>query len=290
MTHCNSRKDISLVILAAGLGRRFGGEKQLATVGKSGKPLMYYSVMDAWEVGIRKMVLIVNSIIEPVIRRSFLPMLPGDLEVSLLCQETDDLPAGCPTVPRQKPWGTGHALWCARGAVDAACIVMNADDYYGADTIGCLAKHLERSEDWAMVSYALENTLSGFGAVNRGLCQVEDGFLLGVKECLEIKQDHDGIHGVLDGRPVTLEPDKPVSMNIWAFDRRVFGRLEKGLGRFIRDTRIDNGAEYYLPMQVMSDIESGEAHVRVFPSREAWYGITYREDLARIGDIFDARD
>lgn len=286
MTHCNSRDNTSLVILAAGLGRRFGGEKQLATVGETGKPLMYFSLMDAWRAGVRKLVLVVSSGIERVIRQSFLPVLPEDLQVSIVIQDAADLPGGCRAVPREKPWGTGHALWCARTAVEAGCIVINADDYYGPGAMARLLAHLEESADWAMVSYPLEHTLSGFGTVNRGLCRVRKNFLLAVSEFLDIERADNGIRGVLDGRSVSLEPDAPVSMNIWAFGRDVFDCLEKGMERFFVAYEISDLEEFYLPTQVMSSIKSAEARVRVYPSSEKWHGITYREDLAVIGGLF----
>ena len=157
-----------------------------------------------WRAGVRKLAPVVNSGIEPIIRNRFLPMLPVDLEISMVIQQSGDLPAGCQAAPREKPWGTGHALWCARAAVDAACIVINADDYYGPQAFTHLLCHQEESADWAMASYRLENTLSAFGTVNRGLCRIQTGFLEGVSECLDIERTDAGIHGVLDGRAVSL--------------------------------------------------------------------------------------
>jgi len=285
MPHCNSRGDTSLVILAAGLGRRFGGEKQLATIGETGRPLMYFSVMDAWRSGVRKLVLVVSPGIEPLIRKRFLPMLPGDLEISIVFQKSSDLPAACHAVPREKPWGTGHALWSARTAVEAACIVINADDYYGPQAMTRLLSHLEESADWAMASYPLEKTLSGFGTVNRGLCRVRAGFLEGVSECHDIKRTDRGIRGVLDGRAVSLEPDAPVSMNAWAFGRNVFDCLERGMTCFFADREVSDRDEFYLPSQVMASIKSGAVRVQVYASSDDWHGVTYREDLALIGDF-----
>lgn len=282
MTHCNS----SLVILAAGLGSRFGGEKQLAPIAGTGRPLMYFSVMDAWRSGISKLVLVVNPGIEPLIRDRFLPMLPGDLEISIVIQQSADLPAGCQAAPRERPWGTGHALWCARTVVDAACIVINADDYYGPQAMKHLLCHLEKSADWAMVSYPLENTLSGFGTVNRGLCRVQAGFLQGVFECLDIERTNAGIRGVRDGRAVSLEPGAPVSMNIWAFGSNIFDCLEEGMKNFFAGCKTSGREEFYLPAQVMASIQSGTVRVQVYPSSDDWHGVTYREDLARLGGLF----
>lgn len=289
MTHCSSRNSVSLVILAAGLGRRFGGDKQVATIGDTGKPLMYFSVMDACRAGVRNLVLIINPAIEEAIKKDFLPLLPADLAVTLVRQRADDLPSGCQAEPREKPWGTSHALWCARNAVPAGCIVINADDYYGPAAMMRLVEHFDGGNEWAMVSYHLENTLSEFGAVNRGICEESGGFLQAVRECLAIEYLYGIIRGEIDGRPVTLSPGAAVSMNIWGFGPDIFACLEKGIARFFAETGGIGEAEYYLPTQVMASIESGENRVRVYQSTQKWQGITFREDLERLGEAFSGR-
>jgi NDP-sugar pyrophosphorylase family protein len=284
MTHCSSRNSISLVILAAGLGSRFGGDKPLAPIGSSGKPLMYFSVMDAFGAGIRNLVLVVSRSIEEAMEKHFLPLLPGDLEVTLVTQRVDDLPAGCQAGSREKPWGTSHALWCARNAVPAGSIVINADDYYGPAAMNRLLAHFDQRDDWAMVSYRLENTLSESGAVNRGLCEVSDGVLVAVRECLAIESVDGLIRGEIGGKPVSLSPDAQISMNIWGFGPDIFACLEKGITRFFAETGEIGEAEYYLPLQVMASIESGENRVCVYQSTEKWLGITFREDLERLDE------
>lgn len=286
MTHCSSRSSVSLVILAAGLGRRFGGNKQLATVGDTGKPLMYFSVMDAYQAGVRNLVLVINQQIEQAILDQFLPLLPVDLEVSLVEQRSQDLPVDCGPVSRQKPWGTGHALWCARERVQADCIVVNADDYYGPVSMRQLLSHFENRGDWAMVNYRLENTLSDFGVVNRGLCEQIDGALVAVRECLSIAQVDGVIRGRLDGNAVQLDPATSVSMNIWGFTRDIFKCLEAGLARFLARAGDDPQLEFYLPNQVMASIKAGECSVSVYHSQENWQGITYQEDLQRLAAYF----
>ena len=286
MTHCNSTASVSLIVLAAGLGRRFGGGKQLATIGNTGKPLMYFSVMDAYLAGVRRLVLVINQQIEQAVSKQFLPLLPRDLEVSLVLQRVDDLPDGSLTCSRQKPWGTGHALWSAREVVQAGCIVINADDYYGPDAMQQLILHFENCNDWAMVSYQLRNTLSEFGFVNRALCEEKDGFLVTVKECLSIKHVNGVICGEAAGKPVTLEPEVPVSMNIWGFGPDIFACLEKGLIKFFAGVQDRSQAEFYLPAQVMASIESGDNQVRVYPGLDKWQGITYPGDLVRLGELF----
>lgn len=289
MTHCNSRLPVSLVVLAAGLGRRFGGHKQLATIGDTGKPLMYFSVLDAYQSGVRHLVLLINNDIEPAIRKQFLPLLPGDLEVSLVWQRIADLPEGCPLITREKPWGTSHALWSARRAVPSASIVINSDDYYGPGAMNQLMSHFQRHSSWAMVSYPLHKTLSEIGAVNRGLCEERDGILLSVRECLSIESVNGAIRGEVDGNPVILTPETPVSMNIWGFGPDIFACLEKGLVDFFSGPGVNGSAEYYLPTQVMVSIKAGVNRVRVYRSRDSWQGITYREDLERLAGSFSKR-
>ena len=277
---------VSLIVLAAGLGRRFGGDKQLSTIGDTGKPLMYFSVMDAYRAGVRELVMVINDEIMQAVSKQFLTLLPKDLKVSLVLQRTDDLPDGCAVGSRPKPWGTGHALWSARKTVKAGCIVINADDYYGPGAMKQLLLHFGDGGGWAMVSYQLGNTLSEFGSVNRGLCEGKNGLLVSVKECLSIKHVNGVIHGEIDGTPVTLDPETPVSMNIWGFGPDIFDCLEKGLIGFFAGQEDKNKAEFYLPAQVMSCINAGDNNVRVYPGRDQWQGITYREDLARLGDVF----
>ena len=232
MSNCNSGEGVSLVILAAGLGKRFGGGKQLATIGRTGKPLMYFSVMDAWRSGIRRLVLVINRDIRQAVEKRFLPLLPSDLDVRLVEQRSTELPAARSVPGREKPWGTAHALWCAREAVPGCCIVINADDYYGRQSHARLLEHFGGSPEWAMMAFPLEKTLSDFGAVNRGLCETHNGYLAAVRECLAIRRTTSGMEGKLDGRLVALDPSTPVSMNIWGFGPDVFDRLERGLVQF----------------------------------------------------------
>lgn len=288
MTHCSSPRAPDLVVLAAGLGRRFGGGKQLAAIGNSGKPLMYFSVMDAWRAGVRKLVLVVDPATANVVEEQFLPLLPPGLSVRLVPQRTQDIPDGCSANPRGKPWGTGHALWCSRDAVPGACIVINADDYYGAGAMTRLVEHFSRRTDWAMVSYPLDGTLSDFGDVNRGLCDIRDGWLVSVRECLDVSRNGEQVSGELAGDRVRLDPETPVSMNIWGFGPEIFECLGRGLAAFFAGLETGSDDEFYLPAQVMASIESGEARVRVYHGREQWLGITYREDLQRLAAAFEA--
>lgn len=284
MAHCNSIDGVSLVVLAAGLGSRFGGWKQLANVGATGRPLMCRSAEDAWNAGVRSVVLVVNKAIERAIEEQILPLLPVEMEVSLVRQDPDDLPAACSVPARDKPWGTGHALWCARNAVSGDCIVINADDYYGPNSMRLLLRHFARRRNWAMVSFRLSDTLSESGAVNRGLCEVRGGILCSVRECLGIIRDDRGLHGEMDGRTVSLSSDVPVSMNIWGFTADVFDCLERGLIRFFNAGEPEESAEFYLPSLVMESIAAGEGSVSVYPGSDRWRGVTYPEDLRRLDE------
>lgn len=285
MTHCSS---IGLVVLAAGLGRRFGGEKQLAPIGSTGRPLMHFSAMDAWRAGVRKLVLVVNEAVAALVKSEFLPLLPGDMEVSLVLQRPDDVPPGFPARRREKPWGTGHALWCARDAVSDEFIVINADDYYGYGSMERLVSHFGARRNWAMIGFPLAGTLSAAGAVSRGLCEVRDDYLTGIRECHGIALEDGAIRGEVDGRAIVLQGDMPVSMNIWGFSRDFFDCLERGLARFFSRGEAADEAEFYLPEQVMAAIAAGEGRVRVYPASDPWHGITYKDDLALLGDVFNA--
>jgi len=286
MTHCSSMFPVSLVILAAGLGQRFRGDKQLANIGETGKPLMYFSVKDAYAAGVRHLVMVINHRVEQEIRTRFLPLLPADLEISLVRQCSDDLPVNIQAHCREKPWGTGHALWSARECVPAASIVINADDYYGPGAMKRLVSHFERSTDWALVSYRLGDTLSENGPVNRGVCAESDGFLTSVEEYLSISRVNDEISGTASGEPIKLEPETPVSMNIWGFGPGVFSCLESGLITFFSTLKGKSQAEFYLPALVMDSIHSGTHRVRMYHGDDRWHGITYQEDLERLSTTF----
>jgi len=245
--------------------------------------------MDAYQAGVRHLVLVISRQISQAVSEQFLPLLPRDLEVSMVLQRQDELPVGCTAEPRKKPWGTGHALWCARNVVPAGCVVINADDYYGSDAMGQLLEHFENSNDWAMHAYQLENTLSDHGAVNRGLCEVKDGLLVAVRECLSIKRVNGEIQGEVDNRLVRLDPGTPVSMNIWGFGPDIFSCLEKGLTAFFSGVPDKGPTEFYLPSLVMESISAGDKRVRFYQGRHNWHGITYREDLESLAEVFQER-
>ncbi|TXH96331.1 MAG: hypothetical protein E6Q75_07480 [Rheinheimera sp.] len=281
---------VSLLVLAGGMGSRFGGDKQLATVGQTGRPLLYFSVMDAYQAGVRHLVLVIRQNLQTLFSEQVLPTLPADLRVDFVVQQLDDIPSGCvlPAVARTKPWGTAHAVWAARRQLTQPFIVINADDYYGADAMLKLVQHFSVSvNSWAMVAYPLALTLSEHGGVNRGCCQVEAGRLLEVAEWTEIQADTDSAFSGLDGKGIRrpLSGQQLVSMNIWGFTPNLLTRLETQLRQFFNAGPGDK-TESYLPVAVDQALQQGQP-LAVMVSTEAWRGITYPADLAALGSFFD---
>lgn len=281
---------VSLLVLAGGMGSRFGGDKQLATVGSTGRPLLYFSVMDAYQAGIRHLVLAIRANLQSIIEQQVLPTFPTDLRVDLILQQLDDLPLGChaPSVSRTKPWGTAHAVWSARQVLTQPFIVINADDYYGASAMALLTQHFAApTNDWAMVAYPLALTLSEHGGVNRGCCDVQDGRLFGVQEWTDIRQDAsnqlDGLNP--QGERTALAATQLVSMNIWGFTPDLLPRLAQQLTVFLQ-AGPDDKAESYLPFAVDQALQQGQM-LAVKVSTDNWLGITYPADLAAIGSFFD---
>ena len=281
---------VSLLILAGGMGSRFGGDKQLATVGQTGRPLLYFSVMDAYQAGVRHLVLVIRQNLQTVFLEQVLPAFPPDLTVELVLQQLQDIPAQCTLagLSRTKPWGTAHAVWSARHVLTQPFIVINADDYYGANAMQQLVQHFaEHSAHWAMVAYPLELTLSEHGGVNRGCCDVVAGRLRKVEEWTEIRTDATGqLHGLNSaGEMLSLSAHQLVSMNIWAFTPDLLSRLETQLQQFFQNGPGEK-AESYLPYAVDQALQQGQV-LDVKVSTEAWRGITYPADLAALGSFFD---
>jgi hypothetical protein len=279
--------ELSLVVLAAGLGSRFGGLKQLAAVGPHGESVLEYSLADALAAGFSQAVFIIRPEIEAEFRSVILPRLPENLRVTLVHQKIDDLPAPH-QVPagRSKPWGTGHAVWAARDAVESPFLVINGDDYYGPQAYGIMADFLRQPQsaekpNFALVSYTLAATLSPHGPVSRGVCRGSfDGRLSGITEMTKISvQD-----GVLANReeghaPLLLTGQEQVSMNFWGFTPAFFPLLGARLENFLQFSAEKPGAEFYLPYAVTDLIVSGQATTRLLPGGCDWFGLTYPEDL-----------
>jgi len=261
--------------------------KQLDPVGPRGETLLDYSVRDAVEAGFKRVVFLIRRDIEKEFRGKIGARYEGVATVGYAFQELGDLPQGFTPPPgRTKPWGTAHAVWCARDAVDTPFAAINADDFYGAEAFRRIAEFLSSVDSatqpahFAMVAYRLDKTLSEHGTVARGICEVgEDGLLRGVEELTDIARD---AGGSIVSANRQLEPAAPVSMNFWGFTPQVFPLLGEELQRFLAGQSASEKAECYLPAAVAQMIAAGQARVRVLPTTSDWFGVTYREDRARV--------
>ena len=281
---------LTLLILAAGLGSRYGGLKQLDPMGPAGETLLDYSVFDALRAGFDRVVFVIRRDFEAQFRAEVGGRFEERVEVGYAFQTLDDLPDGrqVPTA-RRKPWGTGHAIWSARGSVRTPFAAVNADDFYGRDAYRSLAGFFagqgaapaDGRARFAMAGYRLDRTLSAHGSVSRGVCVVDGaGRLQTVEEHTGIARGADGvIRGTpTEGAPVVLSGQEAVSLNCWGFTPEVFPLLESGLEQFLAARGQEEKAEYYIPAAVTGMIGSGYAQVEVLATSATWFGVTYRED------------
>jgi UTP-glucose-1-phosphate uridylyltransferase len=278
----DSRYD--LVILAAGMGSRFGGLKQVQPVGPHGELIIEYSVYDAIRAGFDRVVLVIRKDIEADFRASIGRRLEGHVAVEYVFQERDALPEtagrGDLAADRTKPWGTGHAVWVARHAVRRPFAVINADDFYGASGYGALARHFASARGYALVGYPLRQTLSEHGTVSRGLCATSAGRLESITEITKIEKTPAGARYLAaNGETRALTGEEIVSMNFWGFTPAVFAQLEALFTEFLAARGGDPKAEFYLPTAISTLNESRAADVALLRSDDSWFGITYREDL-----------
>ena len=279
----------TLVVLAAGLGTRYGGKaglKQVDPVGPNGEIIMDYSIYDAARAGFAKVVFVIKREMEENFRENIGRRVSGVMETAYAFQELDDLPAGY-TVPagRVKPWGTAHAVLAARHAVDTPFAVIGADDFFGRGTFQVMGEYLSRvdpdSEDFAMAGFAIENTVTANGHVARGVCETENGYLRSVTERTHITLTSDGKpqYSLDDGvTNIPIPLGSVASMNVWAFTPRIFGELEQGLSAAIDGMADPVKGEYYLPSAVDALIRAGRATVKVLHTDERWYGVTWQQD------------
>ena len=279
-------KKPTLVIMAAGMGSRFGGLKQIAPVDEQGHIIMDFSLFDAWRAGFRDLAFIIKPELEDSFREVIGNRMEKYFNITYVHQTIDKLPAGY-SVPegREKPWGTGHAILCCKDAVDAPFTVINADDFYGPSAYTAIYDFLVNNEDesqYAMVGYRVRNTVTENGSVARGVCEVERGLLTGVTERTKIFKDGTDAKFTEDGEVFEHLPgDTIVSMNFWGFTPKMLKELDERFPAFL-DGAITNNplkGEYFLPSVVNDQLKAGTATVRVLPCEETWYGVTYREDL-----------
>ena len=278
------KKDITLVVMAAGMGSRFGGLKQIEPVGPNGEVLLDFSVYDAVKAGFTKVVFVIKHAIEKDFKEMVGKRIANRVKVEYAFQEIDKLPEGytCPA-DREKPWGTAHAILCCKELVNEPFAVINADDYYGPSAFKKMADFLNSdTPDYAMVGFRLVNTLTENGHVSRGVCEIENGKLKTVTErtkIIDCKYTED------DGQTWTALPeDTVVSMNLWGFRTDVFGYIETGFKKFLDEKISVPKSEYYLPTVVSERIEKGEKDVQVLVAEDKWYGVTYKEDKQVVVD------
>ena len=289
-------KNTALVIMAAGIGSRFGGGiKQLEPVGPNGEIIMDYSIHDAMEAGFNKVIFIIRRDLEKDFKEIIGHRIEKLLPVEYAYQELEDLPAGYEVTPgRTKPWGTGQAVLSVKGMVDGPFLVINADDYYGREGFrrihDYMAEHMDsQSEiyDICMGGFVLSNTLSDNGTVTRGVCQVdEEGYLTNVTETYNIQMKEDGLHATDEsGAPVTISPSQPVSMNMWGLPASFDHELEKGFPVFLDNLKKgDIKSEYLLPKIIDNLVQNKKARVTVLDTPDKWFGVTYREDKQAVAD------
>lgn len=279
-------KKPALVIMAAGMGSRFGGLKQIAPVDDQGHIIIDFSLFDAWRAGFRDLVFIVKPETEASFREAIGSRMEKYFHITYVHQTLDKLPAGY-SVPgeRVKPWGTGHAILCCKDVVEGPFTVINADDFYGPTAFAAMYTFLannEKADQYAMVGYRVRNTVTENGSVARGVCDVADGLLTGVTERTKIFKDGTDAKFTEDGETFTHLPgDTIVSMNFWGFTPKMLQELDDRFAAFLDDALVHNPlkGEYFLPSVVNDQLQAGTATVRVLPCEETWYGVTYREDL-----------
>ncbi|MDR2102675.1 MAG: hypothetical protein LBP42_01080 [Treponema sp.] len=286
-----------LVVLAAGLGSRYGGLKQMDKLGKSGEVLLDYSVFDALRSGFDRVVFIIRRDIEGDFRELVLSRMGSSVRYDLAFQELDslippELFAEVKKLGRTKPWGTAHALLCAGDRIDAPFAVINADDFYGREAFTVLGRYLSSPHltEGAIVPYKLEKTLSPQGTVTRGVCEIKGDYLASVNELTAIAREGEGIFNTAaDGSKLKLAPDTPVSMNFWGFPPDVLSQFKTYFEDFLRTSAGQLKSECYIPLAADWLIKNKLLNIRVLPADAPWFGVTYKEDreaaAGRIADL-----
>lgn len=274
----------TLLVLAAGMGTRYGGNKQLDEVGPSGETIIDYSIYDAIRAGFGKIVFVIRRDIEEQVKERFVERLLGKIEVDYVFQEITNLPEGVRVAPdRSKPWGTSHAILVTKDKIKEPFGVINADDYYGVESFKILRDFLvndKAPDNYCIVGYKLGNTLSDHGHVNRGVCKADtDGFLSHIVETRQIEKTHDGATAPgPDGKLILFTGNEIVSMNLWGFKPSCYDFLGKEFRNFINNYGMDLKSELDIPTSVDKFVKNGEITIKILMSNERWFGVTYRED------------
>ena len=282
--------DTTLMVMAAGIGSRFGGGiKQLEPIGPNGEIIMDYSIYDAMEAGFNKVVFIIRKDLEKDFREVIGNRIEKVIDTAYAFQEMSDLPEGF-RVPegRKKPWGTGQAVLSAKGLVNGPFCVINADDYYGKEGFQVVHDYMVKDMkqdsdafDMCMAGFILKNTLSENGGVTRGVCRADDrGILTDIEETFEISMDRNGVMTAKheNGEPAVVTPDQYVSMNLWGLPESFLDVLDDGFREFLKERGTELKSEYLLPGVIGKLIAEGKGTVRVLPSHDRWFGVTYKED------------
>jgi hypothetical protein len=283
----------TLFVLAAGMGSRYGGLKQLDGLGPHGETIMDYSIYDAIKAGFGKVVFVIRKDFEADFRSKILSKYEGHIPVAVVFQSTDKLPEGytCPA-DRTKPWGTNHAVMMGKDAINEPFAVINADDFYGRDAFRVLGEELQKPRngkgDYCMVGFRVGNTMSENGSVARGVCSNKDGLLTSVVERTAISYDekHNITFTDENGVLQTLDPKTPVSMNMWGFTPDYFEYSEREFRKFLDKDLNTPKAEFFIPLVIDTLINSGEATVKVLDTDSKWFGVTYAGDRPSVVEKF----
>src|SRR5690554_2727933 len=273
----------TLLILAAGMGSRYGGLKQMDELGPDGESIIDYSVFDAIRAGFGKVVFVIREDFAQAFKDQFEPRLKGKIETEYVYQSLDNIPVGF-ALPegREKPWGTGHAMLMAKEVIDTPFAIINADDFYGKDAYAQAIEFINTSKDvneYAMIGYALKNTLSEHGTVSRGVCEADaNSNLTKVTERTKIGKEGDTIYFYEDDYKEKLTGDEPISMNFWIFKPEFFNHLENGFKRFLKAKGSELKSEYYFNIAADDMVKAGEASVKIINTPAKWFGVTYQED------------
>ena len=263
--------------MAAGMGSRYGGLKQLDAIGPSGETIIDYSVYDAIKAGFTKVVFIIRKDFEQEFKSKITDKYEGQIQVEFAFQDLNDLPDEftCPE-GREKPWGTGHAIFSARNIINEPFVAINGDDFYGRESFKVVADYYRKgANSFSMVAFKLDKTLSSFGGVTRGLCTVNDEKLNTVIETADLQKTD---YGVSSNRDIELDGSEPVSMNVWGFTPILFKYLEEKFVEFLSENGTEMKSEYLIPSVVNELIQSGQETVHVLRSGATWFGVTYKED------------
>ncbi|HOO08775.1 MAG TPA: sugar phosphate nucleotidyltransferase [Cyclobacteriaceae bacterium] len=281
-------KKPSLLVMAAGMGSRYGGIKQIDGFGPNGETIMDYSLYDAIRAGFGKIVFVVREEILGPVKEMFLPKLEGKAEVHFVVQSLDKyVPDGLKPVERAKPWGTTHAMLCGKEAIQEPFAVINADDFYGRASFESLSHFLQNAAtgNHAMVGYTLKNVLSDYGSVSRGVAnQGKDGMLVSLSELTKIVKERGKVVSKEGDGDRELDENLKVSMNSWGFLPEVFDLSEKMFVEFVEKNIHNPKAEFYIALMVTELIKLGLGKVHIIPGGDTWFGVTYKEDKALVSD------